>query len=173
MKKFLAIYILALFLISCEKDNSPGWVGTTRAICIEVLDNEGNNLINPEFEGNILSKGLTITIDGKKHYLRRWMPQSDDEFLEIYIRDYPFTAIYSEFYGKHILRICNGYTLWSKKRHYEEEVTLDWDDGTTTTFKVIFGVRDNKIYEDLFIDGERHIKDGELSWNPTFIKDYN
>lgn len=74
MKKFALLTVAAVICISsgmvscsglCDVDINPA----PTPVCFIVKDGDGNNLLDADFEGNILDDGIEVTFLGKKYPL--------------------------------------------------------------------------------------------------------
>ena len=65
----LMVLLPCFMQISCGDDNADPVLYDVSPInfVIEITDGEGNNLLNPEYEGNILDLGIVMDYDGKSY----------------------------------------------------------------------------------------------------------
>ena len=117
-------------LFACDDSNEEGGGGDTPIwdfypICFyfDVQDAEGNNLLSPLTEGNILNQDIKAIYRGKEYGLNE--PMADTK------------AYLARIYGLRTLETEDGHCqLWFGELQgdgtYENEtLTLDWGDGTT------------------------------------------
>lgn len=130
MKKKTNILLLTLFafssiiLTSCEEKGF--WCHDVSPFDINMIieDADGNNLLNPEFEGNIIDE-MTITYNDETYKI-------DNTKEKIATRALP-----SEFYGLRHLCSDNGRhfitfgNFVGEHNYKEEKITINWGDGTS------------------------------------------
>lgn len=116
-------------LIACEDDNNGGengggliWDFAPINFYITVQDAEGNNLLSPQTEGNILNQDIKAIYRGKEYGLNE--PVADTK------------AYLATMYGLRTWETEDGSYLLSfgelqgESTYKDETLTLDWGDGT-------------------------------------------
>ena len=117
---FVAAFFALFSTISCEEQGL--WEHDVFPFDINMIieDTEGNNLLNPEYEGNIIDK-IKIIYDGEEYQIN-----------EIVTRALP-----SKFYGlrhfcddsgKHFITFGN---FRGETNYKNEKITIDWGNGTS------------------------------------------
>ena len=114
---------------SCSEDNNGEddliiWDFAPINFYMTVQDAEGNDLLSPTTEGNILNQDIKAIYQGKEYRL--------DELA------LPDTKVYlARMYGLHIVETEDGRSLLcfgelqGEDTYEDETITLDWGDGTT------------------------------------------
>lgn len=130
MKKKTNILLLTLFALSgiiitsCEEKGY--WIHDVLPFDINMIieDADGNNLLNPEFEGNIIDE-MTITYNDETYKIEK-----DKENIAT-------RMLYSEFYGlrhfcsdtgRHFVTFGN---FVGERNYKDEKITIHWGDGTS------------------------------------------
>lgn len=149
---FLLAAVSLLTLWSCENDEEdvPYSYQPIRWDIV-AQDADGNNLFDPEFEGNILAE-TTVTYKGQTYNIASRKPSSPEfdirppfHFLN------PWTGFDSHTYGWHVLVIGE----WNVMDRYDNETAVvNWPDGTKTTLS--FSLKKAGWgYIEAYIDGEK------------------
>ena len=113
---------------SCSEDNNGGddliWDFAPINFYMTVQDAEGNDLLSPTTEGNILNQDIKAIYKGKEYKLNELALPNTKAYLAI-------------LYGLHIVEteegrclLCFG-ELQGEDTYEDETITLDWGNGTT------------------------------------------
>lgn len=176
MKKFTKlttlIALLAISLFSCKKEEEQipvDWDICAVLINIYVEDSLGNNLVSSEFEGNILSDSIYITLDGKDYPLSDEKTEyffGNDGFSD----DFVDTRYYMpSFYG--VYKVKNLVTEkeflevgeFDGTLNWNNSFTIHWGDGTSDKirFKRTFAV-ENKNQKPIISDLLLYLNDEKV-----------
>jgi len=155
MKKALNLLValLAMTTFSCDDDIFQDY--NPVSIYVTVTDTNGNNLLDPNYEKNIID-GITVTYDGETSQVKN--PFSD---VKGKIKTDALLALYKgaelRYYtdaGKTVYYISIG--EWAGDKTWNnEEVHINWPDGTSNIISFTLkkkGITHTKYY----LDGVRH-----------------
>lgn len=155
MKKLLiSILVLSSFFISCEKDNveiKGDGSAEVRSLCIAVADNDGNNLVDPNYEGNILDNEIVLTYHGESFLLKAFdemrYPLQNKWFW--YRNDITFweNCVYNYQY------VLNIESWGAKNNNRGDECVIDWGDGTQTVFTIDYYFDEDGVVANCYMDG--------------------
>lgn len=127
LKVLLGVLLIPVLLTSCKKEKDDLiWDFIPIVIAINVVDESGNNLMDPATENSIAGNEIKITFRGKTYNLdeepnektnsRAYLPKfrglySFDEFR----KDFQYGLFFGEF---------------ARDDNYDEEIVIDWGDGS-------------------------------------------
>ena len=129
LKSFLKKPLFLLYLLwiatACNYKNDPNmiWDIYPTIIYISVEDTQGNSLLDPKVEGNILENGIKIIYQGKTY-------EKDslyDGLSRAYLARFYGIKTDSLVSGLHVLSIGE---FAGDKNYKNEEITIDWNDGS-------------------------------------------
>ena len=104
----------------------PIWDFNGHNINFTVTDSKGNDLLNPEYSGNILKNNVTITYDNQTF-------KSNDIELRLYLPEpLAIRKSYNQNLKKHLLTFGEFTPIDNLKN---ETFTIDWGDGTKDVVK--------------------------------------
>lgn len=125
LKVLLEVLLIPVLFTSCKKEEDYPiweWDFAPVVIAINVVDESGNNLMDPATENSIAGNEIKITFRGKTYNLdeepksRAYMP----EFRGLYSFDkYREDFQYGLFFGE-----------LARDDNYDEEIVIDWGDGS-------------------------------------------
>lgn len=171
MKTNHLLFVLSFLMILSCKDNCKDmiWDFTNYEFFMSVINESGENLLDPETENNLLDGGLWISYQGENYNIeefkltktRATMP------IDLALRYYP--AIEGD-----PRSLLLGFGEFSPTENYKgEEFTIHWEDGTSD--KIAFDcyiIWENgcepKVQKALYQNGKQ-ISTGEYA-KLTFIK---
>lgn len=158
MKKFLLYIIIgtgALFC-GCDKNNHCGaiWDFVNPDICFIVKNANGDNLMDPSFEGNILDNGIFAEYNGVIYELNSSALTRDSgpamwEGLRA-----------ARYYGNDTIYLMFGEfkTETGDEGYHGEKFIIDWGDGTRdeVTFDLYITWKNCKptVHKKVYINGE-------------------
>lgn len=153
--KWMSIILLAVmpFVSACDNGiEDRVWDFDPIVLSIEVVDAQGNDLLNPNTAGNISEKKITATIDGKT-----------------YTNNYATSRYYlPNLFGLKTQKGPNGkYQLLigefdATKNIGNYAITIDWGDGTTDEFSYSNNLswdQDNPIFDRHFFQNGKECKE--------------
>ena len=153
MKKFLLSALLLMALTSCEKlfsddpfeqflarpNFSPKkdmiWDFSPTVFMIMVSDSEGNDLMDPDFEGNWLERPIKGTFDGKTYEGIVTKAAIDEPQTKMYLALIKGFYIYSYDYTHTDQYILTFGELDSAKK-WDTDLIIDWPDNTRDVIRV-------------------------------------
>lgn len=142
--QILAMIVITLSCAACSSDNEESDITLydfTVDYYVHVVDEQGNNLIDPTNPENILDQNICVLYNGKEYPLSNNTPQSRtylNEFSGISVVTTPKPAL---FIG-----------TWDGSSSKIEEFTLDWGDGSpaeTFKFRSETKEKQGKLYQHL------------------------
>ncbi len=165
MKKFkyLALLLAAFMTISCEKDivniqYIVDWAPVE--LYVYLSDAEGNNLLDPAFEGAYNIDDMVLTYEGEEYEVINYLTPSEPKAQPM--------EYFAVFDSPYICRDTKGVarlTIGEWARNYKWDmatVEVAWGDGTKDTFA---------FSHDYTYDPE-YRNDAERSWGYTFISQF-
>lgn len=154
MRKYITFLSLTLlfFLSSCSKEEDIIWDIQPLFFQVEVVDQLGNNLMDPAHEKNLLNSGITATFMGKTYELHA---VDDTPQTRAYLPIFYGLVYQQDYTGKYILFFGE---LDGTKSYKNETLVIDWKDGTTSELKVDYRFKwkgnKPKIKEKIWYKGE-------------------
>jgi hypothetical protein len=137
MKKFMICIISAVLLVGCKDVIYPIWDFAPSNISLIVRDSPlagSNNLLDPDFEGNILDNRIVVTYNGDSYPLVR----PDAQTRAILTRWYGLrVGYYYGYYGDDgtLALLFGEFQTESHNKSHPETFTIDWGDGTSDEVK--------------------------------------
>lgn len=139
MKKKIGNYVMALLAVvlcvnlsSCNKDDEGGYVWDVAplGITIVVEDENGNNLLDPSVPGNIVSEDIRAIYKGEVYEKDALAQNPQSKAIPAIFRGlYTVEPIQNSYY-------CLRFGDFKGSGKYDnEEVTIEWYDGTKDTFR--------------------------------------
>ena len=129
-------------------EDRPIWDFICYDINFAVTDSKGNDLLDPEYPGNILKNNITITYNNQTF-------KSNDIELR-YLPPYPLAIrkVYNEFLKKNLLTFGE---FTPQDNFNNESFTVDWGDGTKDVVKFDLyiewpNVYSPKVYRKLYLN---------------------
>lgn len=128
---YMAILINPLLISSCsDSDDNEGGVIVQPAevpVCFIVKDSKSNNLLDPEFEGNILDHNIEVTYEGAQYALQ--------------LSEYPIDRMFGLYTGEIEVGMDKipGIMFWyfhvnpDRGNHH---FSINWGDGVTDEIKI-------------------------------------
>lgn len=128
---YVAILLSSMLNTSCsdsDKEECDVLIQPTEVpVCFIVRDNEGNNLLDPAFEGNILDRNIEVTYEGAPYSLQ--------------LSEYPFDLMLGLYTGKIEvgMDIIPGIMFWYLYMEGDcvsHRFSINWGDGVTDEVKI-------------------------------------
>lgn len=119
---FLFLILLSICMLGCDEcdvDVDPA----ATPVCFIVKDMEGNNLLDPQFEGNILNTGIEVTHNGEKYPLI---------LSESNYREY---GLYTGKIGEDEIPGILFCYFYINRDKGGDKFSISWNDGITDTIK--------------------------------------
>ena len=118
--------ITALFCFTgCDNNSDVIWDMHPVSYMIQVTDANGNDLLNPEFSGNLTDQSVTATFRGEE-YACRWSNREEEITTRYYMP--VFEGLF------HVQRFDGNYYLefgeLDGEKDYNDDLILNWGDGT-------------------------------------------
>lgn len=154
MKKTIVCLLLCTLgmgmFTACHDEDNPDniiWDYAPITLYLHATDAEGNNLLDPDYEGNILGRNISATFG--------------DSTYHIYRREAETRYYLAHFYGLYLwtdIEPCLTFGEFQGERTYtNESVTIDWQNGQkdviTFSNKLI---KAGKIERSYTLNGKKH-----------------
>lgn len=159
MKKFIAIVMslcAAVLMTGCDDVLGPkcvDWAPVT--LHIYVSDAEGNNLVDPNYEQNILH-GLSITYKGDTYEQVPFTDESDIIDTKTYVPT--FLGLFNYADANNVWYV--GFGEIDGELDMDEDLTINWPDGSTDVIhyhcsdhRSFYKVKCNRSWK---LNGEKH-----------------
>lgn len=154
MKKlFMSILMLSSLFVGCE-ENDGGREGAAevKGLFIAVTDSDGNNLVDPNYEGNMLDNEIVLTYHGESFPLKEFdgMRYPTQTLWFTYRNDW---YIWEDCIYNYQYIIC--IESWAAKNNNRgDECVIDWGDGTQTIFTIDYYFDEDGVVSNAYMDGK-------------------
>jgi hypothetical protein len=159
MKKNLLYLITTLtsLLIGCSDIGGDIWDFVNYDVIFTVVDNSGNDLLNPETRGNIVEKDITVEYNGKKYKrgdveTRFNMPRS--------------LGLRSHYYEPVRATVLSFGEFSPTKNYRGESLTINWGDGTQDIIKfdlhITWKNHDPTVHKIIYLNGKQYSNESFL-----------
>lgn len=147
----LSAVVAGILFTSCKKDVLY-WDVPPLILYICVTDENGNNLLDPEVEGNITNEEITAIYGGKTFF--KDVP-SEKPKLKYYLAS--FRGLYTDWRKELGVCLCFG-EFFGDVNYDNEEVTIVWSDGTkdVLTFSQKVDDNDTKRSNEFLLNGKKN-----------------
>lgn len=146
--------LLLVIFSSCSNEDDLIWDISPLVITLDVRDDAGNDLFDPEFPDNIIESGVCAEYQGKYYDLspryiastRYYMPH----FRGLTYENFPYREVaYNIEFGE----------LFGDKNYHDEKIIIHWGDGTKNVivFTHSFWWKKQKPHSKttVYLDGEK------------------
>lgn len=141
-----------IFIVSCNNGECDVVVQPRETpVCFIVTDNEGNNLLDPLYDGNILDRNIMVEYEGEQYSLE--------------LSEYPNDGKFGLYTGKIDIGTdkMQGIKFWYfyvSKNKGSHDFSISWGDGTADEVKIDYYYKvvdcEPVIYMRAYLDGELH-----------------
>jgi hypothetical protein len=142
MKKIVMIAIALIASFSCSRE----WDFVNPDVCFFVRNANGDNLLDPAFEGNILENEISVDYKGETYTLNSDTNPSTRANMEIWrgLRVEPYSSLIDE---TPVLKFGEFRTTSGSGSYHGETFTISWGDGTS-----------DEVAFDLYIKGSHNVQ---------------
>ncbi len=138
------VMLAVMSLVSCKT-----WDFVNPDVCIMIMDDSGNNLLDPDAEVNILSNNITVDYDGQTHSLLRTRDSGPARWQGLRIEPY------SSSNNSPVLKFGEFKTTSGSSSYRGEVFTINWGDGTSDEVQFDLYVRGtHNVIEKIWLNGE-------------------
>lgn len=178
----ILVALFALVTTACSKEDTYNWDFRPENICIQVLDENGTDLLNKENPNHILDQEIVVIYNDKKYKPKRdkrntntlmdeWEQEGEDNSImrsqsprNLALRYYEVTdVVYPKAEREYCILTFGEFTQGYK----DESFTISWGDGTEDEIRFDYYIKGEdsaypRVYRKLFINGDQY-KDGTCS----------
>lgn len=153
--KYLLLGIMALGLLSCDKNDDIVWDINPVVVTLNVVDAKGVDILNPENSNSIPLSGVKAFYNGVEYECStELMAVSTKAYLPHF---YGLRAMKNTYNGSYYLQFGE---LEGAKSYLNEEVTISWGDGTSDKIKFNRKFRwksngDPEAHQEWFLNGTK------------------
>ncbi|MBR5073814.1 MAG: hypothetical protein IKX26_01130 [Bacteroidales bacterium] len=187
--KFIRLFLIIIFLgsaVSCSKneENTPiGGVVGNITMLFSVSDKNGNDLLDPEYENNIL-EGTSLTYNKKIYPVDNTLQKNYDN----YINGIPERTDLGSFVGlqlvnRYYVKNCYGY-IYAKDHYYlysgslesgeerDDDIIINWGDGSKDIvhYHAHFDKKQGFFVRKVYLNDKIYETNSKISLKFDFIK---